>query len=208
MTALSFGALLCDVDGVLRHWDDGAKADLELEFGLPPGTINTTALAPDRLGRAVTGLITDEQWRAQVAADLVPRCGSETRADELVARWARLVGRVDEDVLRLLVEVRERAPVVLVSNATTKLEEDLDQLGVTDVLPTVVNSSRIGSAKPGPAIYRAAAEVAGTPVGRCLFVDDTAENVRGAEAVGMKGLVYRGVAVLRHTLAPLLDCGA
>jgi putative hydrolase of the HAD superfamily len=204
MTALPFGALLCDVDGVLRHWDDQGTADLELEFRLPPGSINAAALSHDRLIPAVTGRITDEQWRVVVAADLASLCGSQARARELVERWSRLAGTIDEQVLRLLVELQPRIPIVLVSNATTRLEHDLGQLGITAVLTRVVNSSRIGSAKPDPAIYRAAAQLAGVPTSRCLFVDDTASNVRGAEAVGMTGLVYRSAAELRQWLEALL----
>lgn len=45
MTAIElvpFDAVLCDVDGVIRHYDHAQVANLERDFGLTPGT--TTAL--------------------------------------------------------------------------------------------------------------------------------------------------------------------
>ncbi len=78
---------------------------------------------------------------------------------------------------------------------------------MTDVIPHVVNSARIGAAKPEPAIYLAAAGQAGVAPSRCLFVDDVPANVHAAEALGMTGLLYRQVAKLRRALDPLLSAG-
>jgi putative hydrolase of the HAD superfamily len=64
----------------------------------------------------------------------------------------------------------------------------------------VVNSARVGVAKPEAAIYRHAAEVAGVDVSRCLFVDDLEENAIGARAVGMTGLHYREARDLAKVL--------
>jgi putative hydrolase of the HAD superfamily len=46
-----YDALLCDVDGVLRHWDREAVAELEREHGLPSGNIAGIAFEPGRLAR-------------------------------------------------------------------------------------------------------------------------------------------------------------
>jgi putative hydrolase of the HAD superfamily len=199
----AYDALLCDVDGVVRHWDR-TIAGLEQEYGLSAGTFAAVAFAPDRLMPAVTGRISDEEWRADVARGLTDHCGSAERAARFVQLWSEPVGRIDDEVLQLLVGARRSIPVALVSNATTRLERDLEVLGVIDVVPCVVNSARVGAAKPDPAIYRAAAERVGVPAGRCLFVDDTPENVHAARALGMTGLVYRELAELRAALRPVL----
>jgi putative hydrolase of the HAD superfamily len=200
----SFDALLCDVDGVVRHWDKAAIAGLEQEYGLAAGTFAAVAFAPARLMPALTGRISDEQWRADVAHHLTVHCGSSARASRFVQLWSEPLGRVDDEVLQLLVRARRSIAVALISNATTRLERDLQVLGVTDVVPLVVSSARVGSAKPDPAIYRAGAERVGVPVSRCLFVDDTPENVHAARALGMTGLVYREPADLRTALGPVL----
>ena len=197
----SFDAVLCDLDGVLRLWDRRAMTALDLAHGLAGGTLAEAAFAPDRLLPAITGAQTDEEWRASIAADLAPACGSAEAARELVADWSAVVADVDREVADLLVAARERLPVVLVTNATTRLEADLARLGIADVVDQVVNSSRVGFAKPDPRIYRHAAERAGAQPQRCLFVDDTAENVEAARALGMTGLHYRGAEELRALLA-------
>jgi len=44
--------------------------------------------------------------------------------------------------------------------------------------------------KPDPAIYLAAARLAGTPPAECVFVDDMEENVKGAIETGLVGIHY------------------
>lgn len=45
------GAVLRDVDGVLRHWDGAVTLDMERRNGLAPGSLHRAAFAPDRLLR-------------------------------------------------------------------------------------------------------------------------------------------------------------
>ncbi|WP_226961806.1 MULTISPECIES: HAD-IA family hydrolase [Streptomyces] len=196
--------MLCDLDGVLRHWDPGLMSGLEREYGLAPGSFSRAAFRPERLLPAVTGAVTDEEWREAVAADLAPACGARTRARALVAAWTETPGTVDAEVLALLTSVRRRVPVVLVTNATTRLDADLAALGLTGAVDAVVNSAREGVAKPEPEIFRIAAGRAGVPAGRCLFVDDTAGHVTAARRLGMTGLHHRDNAALRRALGALL----
>jgi hypothetical protein len=44
--------------------------------------------------------------------------------------------------------------------------------------------------KPDPAIYRAAARLAGSEPAECVFIDDMEENVKGAAAAGLAGIRY------------------
>jgi len=45
--------------------------------------------------------------------------------------------------------------------------------------------------KPDPAIYLAAARLAGTSPGECVFIDDMEENIVGAIDAGLAGIHYR-----------------
>lgn len=56
----------------------------------------------------------------------------------------------------------------------------------------VVVSSDLHILKPEPGIYLRLLERYGLVPGECLFIDDLAENVAGAEAVGMQGVVFSG----------------
>lgn len=192
---MTFDAVLCDLDGVLRRWPP--MADLEQVYGVPPGTLASVAFAPARLTPAITGRCTDEQWRAAVTADLAAHTD---RAAELVAAWSASVGEIDPEVADILRTARQHGPVVIVTNATTRLASDVARLGLAGQVDAIVNSARVGAAKPDPAIYEAAAERAGVPPHRCLFVDDSVENTDAACALGMTAHHFTGAPGLRAVL--------
>ena len=58
--------------------------------------------------------------------------------------------------------------------------------------------------KPDPAIYRLALDRFGLRAEDCVFVDDRADNVAGAERVGMRAVLFSDAATLRGDLAAML----
>lgn len=54
----------------------------------------------------------------------------------------------------------------------------------------IVEAAKLGVHKPDPAAFRAAAAAVGEAPDRCLFVDDLAVNLRGAEAAGMRTRLF------------------
>ncbi|GAA1972518.1 HAD family hydrolase [Kitasatospora viridis] len=195
----SFDAVLSDVDGVIRHFDHTELNRLELAAGLPAGETLRTGFAPEVDGPLLLGRITRAEWRASIAERLAERIPEPT-ARELAEVFTTAPFSADPEVVALLRAVRERVPLVLVTNATVWLDEDLARLGLLDLADAVVNSAEVGAVKPEPAIYRIAAERAGVAPERCLFVDDRAENVAAAAALGMTGLHFRSIADLRAVL--------
>ncbi|MGW7332644.1 HAD-IA family hydrolase [Streptomyces sp. NPDC054840] len=207
MSDAPFDAVLCDFDGVLRLWDPDGMAALDRKAGLAEGTLASAAFRPGLLEAAVTGRISDEQWRRRVAEDLAEACGSLDGALDLVSGWTALTGLVDTAVLELLTAARNRVPVALVSNATTRLEADLTALGLADAFDAVVNTARIGVAKPDHRVFEAAAKAVGVAPQRCLFIDDTPGHVAAAQEAGLTGIHYRHVDQLRRATAPLRPAG-
>ena len=67
---MTIRALLCDFDGVLRHFDSTAVARAEEAAGFEPGAILRAAFAPERLLPAIRGVVSDAEWRAAIAGDL------------------------------------------------------------------------------------------------------------------------------------------
>src|SRR2546430_1558963 len=193
---MGWRALLCDIDGVLRHWDWSAVDELERQLGAPAGALRAAAFAPERLLPAITGEVTDEQWRVGIAGVLAPAGGSTVRAADLVARWSAGAGRIDGEVLELLVEVQRTRPVVLVTNATTRLERDLARLGVAAAIRLVVNSSGVRWSQ---------AMSAPSSDGRLVDIGDTRLNVvergRGYPLL----LLHGGPGLDHHEFADYLD---
>ncbi|MGH3096745.1 MAG: HAD family hydrolase [Streptosporangiales bacterium] len=195
-----FDAVLCDLDGVLRRWDPDFVADLEKRYGVPKGTLLATAFDPELLQPAVTGAVSDDEWRRNVAAALLPVYGMDV-ATGLVADWSAPVGTVDEGVRELLAGVRASGVRVgICTNGTTRLEQDIAALGLVDDVDAVVSSAALGVAKPEPAYFFAAALMLEVEAERCVFVDDTQVNVDVAKAVGMRAHLYEGVEGLRAAI--------
>lgn len=184
-------ALLCDVDGVVRFYDHSALTELEHRFGLAAGAVVSHAFEPLLLAELTTGTLTHAAWRKETARRLTDAFGPTVDADVLVEAFAGAPQRIDRRVLDLLGSVRADIRVLLVTNGADVTAAELAALGVLDHVDDLVNSADIGTAKPEPAIYSAAAERAGVPMASCLFVDDRKPNVTAAVDLGMSGVHYR-----------------
>jgi putative hydrolase of the HAD superfamily len=198
-----FGAVLCDVDNVIRTFDSLRLQALERAAGIAEGTTKKVAFAPEAVLPLLLGEITSQEWAQAIADGLCGLVPDAQTAYELALALLESPFRADDEVVALLRRARVRVPLVLVSNAALELESDLRSMGLGDLADHVVNSARVGLAKPDPRIYRLAAELAGTPPERCLFVDDSEENVEAAAALGMRTVHFREPADLQRALEPL-----
>lgn len=183
-TSQELADLLCDLDGVLRLWPDEHVDLAERSVGLPHGSIHATAFAPDLLTLAVTGGNSDEAWRQAITARL-EAAHPGVDAARGVAAWSASAGIVSPLVRDLL--RRRRVPVVLVTNATTRLPQDLARLRLDVEVEHVVNSSEVGVAKPGWGIFAAALRLLELPANRVLFVDDSAHHCACPDTDAEKG---------------------
>lgn len=190
-----FKVLLLDLDGVLRIWDPDLTDAVELAHGLPAGTLNLTAFAPHRLMPALTGAVDDQAWRASVAEAIATEHGEA--AHVAVEDWMVPVGTVDPEVLDIVRAARPRLQVVLFSNATSRLGDDVARLGLTDEVDAVVSSADIGLAKPDPDVFSRIALANRLMFSEIAFVDRSAENVATAEILGIRSHLYADVGGLR-----------
>lgn len=189
-------AVIFDLDGVVRRWEP--PDDLEAAHGLPAGALFGTAFAPDLVPLAITGRIPDEEWRRRVARRLGERHGVD--GDAAVAAWSATSGAVDAEVLHLVRDVRRRTPVALLTNATTRLLDDLGRLGLTAEFDAVFGSAVLGVAKPDPEVFRLVVDRLGVAPDDCLFVDDSEGHVRAAAAAGLRAHHHTTVEALRAAL--------
>ncbi len=191
-------ALLVDFDGVLRVWP-GNDHGIESSCSLPLGSIRQAAFEPRLLAQALTGQITDESWRQEIAGLLSTRFPN-AQAATAVEQWSLSVGKIDPEVLQLLAVAREHVRLVLVTNATSRLSQDLDVLGLGNFFHAVVNSSEIGVVKPNPAIFNTAMSLSGSNFEQSLYVDDSPKNIAAAEKHGLRSLLFQGHLSMRRFL--------
>jgi epoxide hydrolase-like predicted phosphatase len=69
----------------------------------------------------------------------------------------------------------------------------------------IVISGRVGMRKPDPEIFHYTCTSLGLAPGRCVMVDDMWQNVRGAVAVGMVGVLHHSYDETRAQLETLFD---
>jgi putative hydrolase of the HAD superfamily len=185
-------ALFIDLDGVLRIWNPERDRHIEQVTGLPAGALHQALLAPDILTPAITGKVTDETWRMTIA-DRLRMQFPNADADRAVALWSESFGEIDSAVLDVVRACRKNVPVLLISNATSRLPYDLERLSVANEFNHIINSSVVGAIKPHPAIFRAALQTVNIAPTAALFIDDNPGHVEAAVQLGIVGHVFRGV---------------
>lgn len=181
--------LVVDLDGVLRHWRLRPLAVIEQQHGLPAGSMAAVAFDGGRLLPAVTGRISDEQWRAGIAEEMAARFGpAGARA---VQAWSPDCGELDPEVLELVARQRRDRRVAILTNATSRLRTDLAVLGLLDRVDAVFSSAELGVAKPDPVVFERVCAYLGVEPAACAFVDDAPANVATAAHLGMRAHHYR-----------------
>jgi putative hydrolase of the HAD superfamily len=172
----------------------------------------------------------DEAGDAAALADLRARCAEVLRAalpppardlapaDVLAALMASLEFRPYPEVPGTLARLRHAGTrLVVVSNWDVSLHEVLARTGLAMLVDGAITSAELGAAKPAPAIFARALELAGgVAPARALHAGDSVEaDVAGARAAGIEAvLVVRdgtpapaGVRTIR-SLAELAPAGA
>jgi putative hydrolase of the HAD superfamily len=197
----TLGAVILDMDGVVRHWRPGPAGAVEKAYGLPPGTIGSVALAVPEYQLGVLGVCTFEDWLDAIARELSIRIG--IGAWEAVARWASYRGEIDRDTMAIVERLRTQVPVHVLSNAHDCFIDDMRQLGVSEAFDGFHYSAETGLAKPDPAAYLEALERIGVPANRCVFADDRTENVVAARSVGILAFAYTTPAAFADAMSRL-----
>jgi len=188
-------AIVFDLNGVIRDWHITEESVVEARHGLPIGAIGDAAMSGPLFVDVTTGVISDEEWRKVLAAELATQYGDGALG--AVAEWSQLRGSVHHDVLDYVQELRGRFTVALLTNASSRLAHDLRQLELSDSFDFVFNSAQIGVAKPHVDAYAHVSRQLGLESHEWLFIDDSLENVRGAESVGVRAHHFSELSDLR-----------
>ena len=92
--------------------------------------------------------------------------------------------------------------VYVLSNASTRVREQLDQAPVAAIADGVVVSAFERVMKPDPAIFALLCDRYGIAPDTCIFVDDNLDNCKGAAVAGMHPFHFTGdVSALEDFIA-------
>ncbi|MEO0355244.1 MAG: HAD-IA family hydrolase [Cyanobacteria bacterium P01_A01_bin.3] len=182
--------ILIDFDGVLRHWSGAEVKDAETMLGLDSGTLFAWTFSPQLLTPAITGIISHEEWRERVHSKLA-HLYDDNIASQLVVAWDEASWEIDTHFLRGLQQLAPTCKLVLVTNATSRLDSDLRKAGLTSAFDWVVNSSQIKVAKPESRFFGKALSIAGSKVSNAIFIDDSLDNVNAARSIGIASIHHK-----------------
>lgn len=186
----SIKVILTDLDGVIRHWSSDALRQKEVAFGLPGGHVFSICFEKKLLSKAITGQITDEEWRETLQTKLL--CSvSEHFARELVEAWTYSKVVIDRNILRIYKEYFPEARVIVATNATTRLPLDMKLHHLDSMFDGVINSSSLGIAKPAYDFFYKAIEQLETQVADVIYIDDSVENVQVGKQLGIRSHHYQ-----------------
>ncbi|TMJ93736.1 MAG: HAD family hydrolase [Actinobacteria bacterium] len=137
----------------------------------------------------------DEEIWIRFTEDIVRGMGGEGDrcrdvAVEITRGWERSENfELYEDALPTLALLRDRGlRVGLVSNTSRDLDAFIRHFGIE--VDAWISSGAFGKVKPSPTIFRAVLELLDTPPERAAMVGDSlADDVEGARAIGMRGIL-------------------
>ena len=196
-------AVFFDFGGVIARLDRELLAAFEQRHGLPGGSFLKALYTIPEWKALEIGEGTEDIWMEAAKRKLDEFAGRTLpdMSEERATMWRTL----DMDVVGLAQQLAAGYDVGVLSNATPRLESELnDYHKLGGVFKVIVNSSRVGVAKPDERIYRLAAERMGVEPSACVHIDDLAHNVEGARQAGFYGIHHRGdYAALERELRSL-----
>lgn len=188
------GVLVKTVDYTPRHaWDDRLK--------LPRGSVERVTHGSESWRLAQTGqMALAEHWsdvgrQLQLAAEDAEQLAKEFYSGD----------QPDQALLAYIRQLRQRGhTVALLSNASPALRGELAAFEMTDLFDAIVPSCEISVMKPDARAYQTVLERIQRPPDETIFVDDVQENIEGARAVGIHGVLYTAGMDLPAAIEPLL----
>ncbi|MBL4680043.1 MAG: HAD-IA family hydrolase [Pseudomonadales bacterium] len=184
-------AILTDLDGVLRHWNNKSLFAFEEAKGLEKGFLFSCAFKEQFVHPAIVGEVSHEQWLDNVVSELenvVP----QKLAKQLIKQWKDSTSEIDWRVVDEYQAAFPDVPIVLVSNATTRMDQDLKGTGLLEILSNKINSSEIGLAKPNPGFFNVTLNTIACLAEEVLFIDDQIENIDAATQLGIHSFHFQG----------------
>lgn len=121
------------------------------------------------------------------------------------AFWS--VDDVDQELVQIIVSLKRRYKVALLSNAWMGARQSLTQKSakLMTAFDVSIFSAEVGLAKPDPAIYSLILDQLGVMAQEAVFVDDFVENIEAAQKLGIHAIRFvqaqQAIADLRKVVA-------
>jgi len=141
-------------------------------------------------------------WSEAIATLVAEHPAQRDLIEAYWARWPETLGDAIEPTVAVLAELHEAGvPLYALSNWSAETfpaaRPRYPFLGWFD---GIVISGEVRVAKPDPRIFETLLDRHGLEAGAILFIDDTAENIVAAEALGIRSMRFTDGPALRQEL--------
>ncbi len=189
-------AVLFDLDGVV--FSNGSKIAVR--------RLSKVHGIPARKAREITignyaweyrrGMHTAKEhwgWAAEVL-------GSRKLAENIRKVWLESYW-LKKGMRELIIQIRKHYKTAAVSNTVAERVNYFEKkFGLGQLFDAEIYSHALGKGKPDAEVYHETFERLQVSAGECIFIDNKEYNVRAAEKLGAKGIVFKSIAQLKKDL--------
>lgn len=194
-----FGGVLIG-DTVVR----ARLAEFDRMLGWAPGALYNHLYGGHAWRQVSTGAWSLAAFWEEVGAPYEPRLPAEERAAFRNYCDPFYGEPLDQRMVELAWQLRQRYPIALLSNATPLLTDRLAaEPHLNGLFSVVVISALAGVRKPDPDAFLAVCRLLRLPPGQCVLIDDKERNTIAARAAGMQAIRHLDAARTRASLAEL-----
>ena len=185
---MNIQAVIFDFGRVISDFDLGKFIERAARFSTlsASGLKETTAQTMQMADRYETGLVTSREFYLNVC-----RIASLTMPEQdFVKAWTDIF-TPKPATLELVKRLKKRYRLGLLSNTNEwHFEFGIKPVGIFPLFDAVTLSYEVRAMKPDRRIYDDMLAKLDLPAGACVYIDDIAENVAAAGALGMHGIHY------------------
>lgn len=149
----------------------------------------------------MSGKISSKQFLNKIKNEL----HSNKPLGEILDQWREFyqlhAHDVDWKLLEFIGKLKDKYPVYLFTDTIDTNDEYNKSRGIYDNFTRVFKSNEEGFTKHTDKAFLNVLNKIGTEAQECVFVDDFEANVKRAEKLGIKGVVYKGKADLEQKLS-------
>ncbi|UTJ47420.1 glucose-1-phosphatase [Atlantibacter subterranea] len=172
------GNVIVDIDfnRVLGVWSDYSR--------VPLATLQQSFTMGEPFEKHERGEISDEEFAKLLCESMELSLSYQ----QFAAGWQAVFVGLRPEVIDIMQKLREQGHRVVVLSNTNRLHTTFWPTNYPEVQAAadhVYLSQELGARKPEPAIYQKVLEAEGFPASEAVFFDDNADNIKGAQAVGI-----------------------
>jgi glucose-1-phosphatase len=195
-------AVVFDVGGVLCPNPLNEFSKVEQEYSLPAGTVGSFLRGGDDFALCETGQLPIAEFYDRFVARIAHAHDVQVPPQRVDAMLEACMGKTLRPEMRgLVIEIKAAGyQTALLTNIFAERRDWLHAIFPQGTIDVFADSSALGLRKPELPIYHKLMEMLGRQPGQIAFIDDFAENLVPARALGIVDILFESPGQARQDL--------